>query len=209
MTRLHLWPALLLLSLLAGCGGRSSEAPIQEGSVDVNNPVAVMGELDTLTEKANQLAQDLENAKPVDPVSFQELVAWLPAAPSGWEASEPEGNQFSTGEWQVSQASRDYSQGDTSIRILVMDSAYNPSLLAPLAMVSSFSEESTQGYNKGITIGTYPGLESYEFEPRSGKLTVLVSKRFLVEIEGSAIEAEALREWWQKLDIAKLEQIAG
>ncbi|MEN9206243.1 MAG: hypothetical protein Q6K70_10605 [Thermostichales cyanobacterium DRC_bins_46] len=186
-----------------GCGGRSSEQ-VREGQVDVNDPMAVMGELGRLGEQAEQLARDLENAEPITPVAFGDLVAWLPAPPSGWEADEPTGSSTTMGEWSVSQAERRYTQGEMTIRISVMDSTANPSLMLPITMASAFKQESTTGFERGITLGSHVGVEKYDRPSQSGSLMVLVNRRFVVDIQGQGIGETQLREWWDRLDIEGL-----
>ncbi len=211
---------LALAMLLWSCGGRQQpsqssqpQSPAtasdnaRQGS-DWSNPLAAMGELARLGQQLEQAAEDLDTLTPVDPVSFRELINQLPNPPLGWERTEPEGSTTSMGEFRVSQAEATYRQGDRRIQISLIDSVYNPALHAPFLIAASFSQESTSGFDRGLTFGSHPGRESYTNDSRSGTLAVLVERRFIVEIKGSDIEANDLRQWWDRLNIRQLEGMA-
>lgn len=68
------------------------------------------------------------------------------------------------------------------------------------AVAAAFSQETTEGYNKGIKIGEDPGREEYKTAGKDGTLSVLVGKRFFVTIRGNNIEASELRQWWDRID---------
>lgn len=214
---------LALAMLLWSCGGREQASPSSQGAQpqapataseharqgsDWSNPFAALGELARLGQQLEQAAEDLDTFTPVDPVSFRELINQLPNPPLGWERTEPEGATTSMGEFRISQAEATYRQGDRQIQISLIDSAYNPALYAPFLIAASFSQESTSGFDRGLTFGSHPGRESYTNASRSGMLAVLVERRFIVEISGSDIDANELRRWWDRLNTGQLRGMA-
>ncbi len=219
----QLWAGVAMLALLlVGCGGQGSQSSsstsrsqetttssdnAREGS-NWSNPFQAMGELSRLGQQLEQASEDLENLTPVDPVHFSDLVDWLPNAPGGWTREDPEGSTTSMGEFRISQAETTYRRGDSRIDLSLIDSAYNPALYAPFLLAASFSQESTSSYDKGVTFGSHPGRESFTYTTQSGSLAVLVERRFILEIKGSGIEANELRQWWDRLNIGQLERMA-
>lgn len=198
--------AILAMAALCGCsGGGSKEASkIEEGEKVASNPLGQMSQFAKAMSDLEKVQTDLKEMKPVDAVPFSELLAFLPEAPSGWEAEKPRGESKQMGDWKFSQARRRYTSGGKSIEVEIQDWAFQQALYAPFFLSASFSEESTEGYNKGIKLNEDPGREEYQFEARRGTLSLLAGKRFLTGIKGSGIEAAELREWLDRIDLAGL-----
>lgn len=191
---------LLTASLvLTACGNQSRLSEVKEGVDITKNPLQAFGELARTGDDLKKLEGELDNLTPVEPVHFSELMTMLPSAPAGWEAEKPQGSSNSMGKFQVSHAKRSYRQGDKTIKVEITDWAYAKALYVPFLMSARFSQESTEGYNKGIEIDGAPGREEYKFDSKRGELNVLASKRFFVQIEGRDIEPEVLRQWWQRV----------
>ena len=66
------------------------------------------------------------------------------------------------------------------------------------------AQESTEGYEKGVTLDGNPGFEKWRKNGGDAELNVVVGKRFFVEIQGSGITPELVREVWGSVDRAKL-----
>lgn len=223
-SRWAFWVIGAMSVALLGCGGGSNDSESSDVSrssssqdtssqaareaPSLNNPFQAMSELARLGQQMEQASKEMENFTPVDPVHFSELVSWLPNPPAGWERRDPEGSTTSMGEFRLSQADGVYERGDSRVSISIIDSAYNPALYAPFLIASSFSQESTSGYDRGVTFGSHVGRESHQTDERSGTLGVLVERRFIVEMKGSNIEAGELRQWWDRLNISQLERLA-
>ncbi len=130
----------------------------------------------------------LQQQKPVDPVNFRELLFFLVDLP-GWVADDkPEGATISYGEYKISQAQRSYSAGDKSLSVTVVDGAYVPMAYSNFQMYKTFEMDTSEQYAKGTTFKGYPGVESYEYEPKTGFLMVMVADRFLVTVEGDPVD---------------------
>lgn len=204
---------LLILSTLivTGCVGSSppeanESAPEVKEGIDVQkNPVAAIQKVIELGK--NTPPEAIANRNPVEPISFKELLEYLPPAPRGWQAQEPEGETNSFANYSISQVSRAYVRGNKKMQVSIFDWAFNSALYTPFLLSTEFSQESTAGYNKGIKIGNMPGREEYTYDRQEGSLNLLVNSRFLVQIDGSNIEEEELREWWNLMDSQALSKI--
>lgn len=145
------------------------------------------------------------DVKPVEPVSFRELQTVLPEV-SGWERGKPEGEKM-TAPFAFSQSSVTFRKGDAEIEEKVMDSGFNQLLFAPFSMmmVAGYEKETAEGFERSVTINGNPGWEKWDKETKNGELSVVVNKRFLVQLEGRGIDdVKVMREVLDKTDLAKL-----
>ena len=146
-----------------------------------------------------------DGVKPVDPVSFRELQTVMPEI-SGWERKSPTGERMAA-PFAFSQSSTTYTNGDSNVDLKIMDSGFNQMLFAPFAMfmAAGYEKETQDGFEKSVTIGGYPGFEKWDKGTKNGELTVVVNKRFLVQVEGHDIADEkVLHSILEKTDLAKL-----
>jgi hypothetical protein len=92
----------------------------------------------------------------------------------------------------------EYSSADgaKTITVTVADWAFNRAIYMPFLLAANFSQETTEGYNKGIKIGEDPGREEFTYASNSGKRTVLYGKRFNVDVDGRGIEPADLEQWY-------------
>jgi hypothetical protein len=202
--------AVIAVLALAGCGGGQKESSkVVEGEEVSKNPLGLVSQMAKAGEEIEKLQKELENAKPVDPVHFSELIKFLPEPPSGWESEKPQGSSNKMGEWSFTQVERRYTQGEKRIEIQILDWAFHKELYMGFIVGASFSQETTEGYNKGIKIGEDPGREEYKTADKDGTLSMLVGRRFFVTIKGDNIEPAELRQWWDRLDAQGLRAKAG
>jgi len=193
--------AALAFGLLAACARKEKTS---EGKELSKNPIAALGQISDAAKKAADAAKEASEMKPVDPVSFNALLPLLPAAPAGWTAEEPKGETTSAMGFKISEVERSYTKGDERLHVKIVDGAYNSFIYAGVTMAAQFSRESTEGYEKGVTIDGNPGVEKWSKGSRRGELTVVVGKRFLVTVDASPVEADFARTVFGSIDQAKL-----
>ncbi len=194
---------VLPLALLLSAGCSRKEKPT-EGKELSKNPVTALGQITEAAKKASEAAKEASEMKPVDPVSFNALLPLLPPAPAGWTAEEPRGETSSGMGFKVSDAERSYTKGDQRLHVKILDGAYNALIYAGVTMAAQFSHESTEGYEKGVTIDGNPGVEKWNKASKRGELSVIVGKRFLVEIDASPVEPDFVRTVYAGIDKGKL-----
>jgi len=200
--------ALAAVLILAACGKKES-AKVAEGEELSKNPIGLARQAVKAAEEWERVQKELENMKPAEPVHFSELIKLLPEPPSGWESQPARGSSNKMGEWSFTQVERQYSQGEKRMEVQILDWAYHKELYASFFVAAGFSQETTEGYNKGIKIGDDPGREEYKTAGRDGTLSVLVGKRFFVTIRGNNVEAAELREWFDRVNAGALRTKAG
>ena len=108
--------------------------------------------------------------------------------------------------FKISDAERDYSAKEEgkSVHVKIVDGAYNTMMYAGITMAAQFSRESTDGYEKGVTIAGNPGIEKWTKASKNAELSILVGKRFLVEIHGNGVEPDTIKTFYGAIDTAKL-----
>jgi hypothetical protein len=145
------------------------------------------------------------DAKPADPVDFRKLLALLPA-PVDWQREKPMGERM-TAPVSFADASVRMMKGNATITVKITDSAFNQLLVAPFAsfLAGNYERETPGGYEKSVKIGEAPGLEKWDSDTKTGNLTVIVAKRFIVEIDADSIDnAKVLHDMLGKIDLEKL-----
>jgi len=145
------------------------------------------------------------DGKTVEPVAFDALAGVLPSV-SGWQMAQPVGERM-TSPFPLSQTETTYRQGAVQIDVKVVDTGFAQMLIAPWSMMlaTGYSRESSDGYEKAVTVGGNPGFESWQKDSKNGDLNVLVGKRFLVTIEGHDLaDTKVLHEFASKIDLGKL-----
>ena len=195
--------------IFVACGKSPEERQVEEIQ---KNAEQLQKGAETAAKSLGDLAAGLSSAvggdpniKPVDPVSFRDLIALLPA-PAGWEREKPTGERM-TSPVSFADASVRLMKGEATVTVKITDSGFNQLLVAPFAMflAGNYEKETSSGYEKSIKIGDAPGLEKWDSETKSGDVTIIVSKRFIVEIDGSSIEdPKVLHAMLDAVDLKKL-----
>jgi hypothetical protein len=140
-------------------------------------------------------------------VHYTKLLPLLPEAPEGWTADKPEGQ---TADF-LTNVHRDYKKGEGDnvpiASISIIDSVANPDSVASTAAAWKTPSETEEGYTKPVTIDGNPGSESYEKDQKHAALTILVAKRYLVQIELQNRDPKELQDWVKRVDLKKLAEI--
>jgi len=183
---------------LVACGGD------QSGTAVNKDP------LSQLTAAATQLSQgltDAANRKPVPPVSFKQLIDYLPKSMGDMKSDPPKGETTTAGEWQYSQAEADYrnSDGSRSANVGIFDYAHIPFLYVPFQMMLNMkvSTESTDGYERSAQIGGFPAYEKWTNGGESEAI-VMVGDRFIVKTSTRGVGEGSARKIAEDLDLKGL-----
>lgn len=150
-------------------------------------------------------------AEQAEVLHFSKLLPLLPAAPEGWTADKPEGSTVEGGEFKITTAQCTYSKGEAEdaplTTISIIDCANNQQYFDLTTAAWNISSETTEGYDKAVTIDGNRGFEHYQNEGKSGSIWAVVGKRFFVQIEVQNQPPAALQEWIARLDLKKLAEL--
>jgi hypothetical protein len=202
---------LALSIAVAGCGSKEEENKAEQAQEQAAQ-TAEQGAAEA-AKGLEQMAKGLEalagggggNQKPVDPVSFRDMMALFPDI-DGWEKGKPTGERMAS-PFAFSTAEVTYTKGDSRIELKMTDSGFNQLLLTPYAMflTAGYEKETADGYEKSVKVADQPGWEKWNSSSKDGELNALVGKRFLLQIEGSGLEdTKVLHDVAGKVDMGKL-----
>jgi hypothetical protein len=202
--------ALVLVGSIA-CGKSEAEKQAELAAAEAKKAADAAAKVTEAAGKATEAAgEDMAKGMPgndgktVEVVSFQSLETTLPQV-SGWTMKKPRGERM-TAPIAHSRSETTYTKGDTSIDVEVIDSGFAAMLVAPWSMMlaTGFSRESSDGYEKAVSVSGQPGFEKWDSGSKDGELNLLVNKRFLVSIEGNDLaDTKVLHEFADKMDFAK------
>jgi hypothetical protein len=190
--------SLVLAVGLVACGGD------QSGTALTNNP------LSQLTSAATQLSKgltDAANRKPVPPISYKQLIDYLPKSMGDMKVDAPKGETTTAGEWQYSQAEAEYRNhdGSRSANVGIFDYAHIPFLYVPFQMMLNMkvSTESTDGYERSGQITGFPAYEKWSKDGESEAI-VMVGDRFIVKTSTRGVGEGSARKIAEDLDLKRL-----
>lgn len=211
--------AALALAASIACGQSEAERRAEEAAAEAQ--MAAEAASKAAEEAGAEVAKGMEgfakamegmagalaggDGKTVEPVRFQALEGMLPQV-SGWEMAKPQSERM-TSPIAYSETEATYRKGDASIDVKVVDSGFSSMLIAPWSMMlaTGYSRETSDGYEKAVTVNGQPGFEKWDSGSKDGELNLLVNKRFLVTVEGDDLEdTKVLHEFVSTMDMEKL-----
>lgn len=145
----------------------------------------------------------------VAPVDYKDLTAMLPASLPGMTRTSAQGeNQGAVGV-KTSSAKADYAGSDGSgVHIEIADIS-GVSGLIDLAggLIQNTTSESDSGFEKDVSIGGRTVHEKYDARNKQGDVSVILAKRFSVDISGSGVDMHTLEQSLGQIDLSRLESM--
>jgi hypothetical protein len=179
-------------SVIAGCTSNTpsgGSAPAQQGT-----PVTTQETTRQVTQETAQdtdvptltLAPVVTVIRPaggsVKAVDWNLLKPFLPAAPAGWTAADPEGTNMNEQDASWTLATRSYSGGaDKQADVSIMDSAYYD-VGAWTGWAGLSAATTADGYVKPGTAAGFPSWESYDKGSNTYDTWVNLNNRFMVTV---------------------------
>lgn len=142
---------------------------------------------------------------------FRELKALLPAELPGLKRTSASGEKTGALGMTVSFGEARYEGADNAyiaIKISDMGGTGFASMMAAGWTMQEIDRESDTGFERTTTIAGHKAMEKFNTEYNNGTIEVMVASRFLVEVDGSKVTVEALRQAVGKLDLEKLAGLA-
>lgn len=146
---------------------------------------------------------------PVEPVDFRELKALLPESIGSMKRSAAEGEKGGAMGVVVSHAEGRYEGSGTNIQVKITDPG-NLSAFAAMAAVwmnVEMDRETDSGYEKTGSSGGRRFHEQYDKSARTGEYTMVVGKRYMVEVRGTGVDMATLKKAMESIDLSKLESM--
>jgi hypothetical protein len=142
-------------------------------------------------------------------VDFKTLETLLPGSLPGMKRTSAEGeNQGAVGV-KTSTAKADYAANDGSSAHVEIADISGVSGLMDLAgsLIQNTTSESSNGYEKDVVLGGRTVHEKYDAPNKKGDLSIVVAKRFSVDVSGSGVDMRTLEQSLGQIDLSRLESM--
>lgn len=216
LKRLEIVVVCVLAVAVAGCGKKEDKGqpsqPAQAADMDAAPAPGTSSAPDyaKMAEQNRQALAQMNQGKVVEAVPAATLKDLLPADLPGMkrtdasaERNQAMGVDISTAEGQYEAA--DGQGANVSITLTDVGSMSGPMRMGMASWAAAqYSRETDTGYEKTTTFNGYKAFEEYNTQDKQATVRVLVADRFIVEIDGSGITMDALKQMLGKIDLKKL-----
>jgi Yip1-like protein len=145
----------------------------------------------------------------VDTVDFKTLESMLPASLPGMRRTSAEGENQGAAGVKTSSAKADYADNNgVGVHVEIADIS-GVSGLMDLAggLVQNTTSESDSGFERDVAIGGRTVHEKYDARNKHGDLSIVLVKRFSVDISGNGVDMSSLEQTLRQIDLARLESM--
>jgi hypothetical protein len=152
------------------------------------------------------VGHSLGGAKRHDPVDFHTLEAMLPGSVPGMQRGTPQGSSDSAMGIKATEAAVSFNgPNGAQVRVDIKDATAFSGLAGIAQMANAHESEQGDSYERNETVRGYNVHEVWEGAGKSGKLSVLVGKRYAVTVNGYGVDMDVLKGVLAQIDFDKLE----
>lgn len=201
-------PVVGMFARSAPAGQLSGDVAIPGvGSVDLGKLEAASKKMEAAANQMNQAATTGNGA--VAALPADQLQALLPATLPGYTRSEVSNASGGAGGIGGSHAEARYTAGESNVRLELTDMAAVGALAALGSALNVQSSRQTEtGYEKTQTVDGRMVSEEWDSQSKSGKFSVVVANRFMVEARGDNVDMNLLKGAVMAVGIERLEGLA-
>ena len=195
------------LSNLAKAGQASAAPPADTspaaGAPPAPSPTSAAAGLVTA------LGSALGGSHRVEVVDFKTLTAMLPPSLPGMKRTNAQGESQGAVGVKTSSAKADYlGDNGADVHIEISDISGVSGLLDVAgSLVQTTTSESATGFERDQVIGGRSVHEKYDARAKKGDLSVIVAKRFEVDVAGDGVDMNTLEQSLGQVDLARLESM--
>ncbi len=154
------------------------------------------------------LGHSLGGAHRHGPVDFHTLETLLPSSLSGMQRGTPKGDANQAMGVKSSSAIIDFTGvNNARINVSIKDATAVSGLTGLAEMANSNESEQGDSYEKNETIAGHNVHEKWDASSKHGELSLIVGKRYGVDIEGNNVDMDALKNALAQIDLGKLESM--
>ena len=202
-----------------GMGGLSSnDGGSLTGNLHIGGANVDLGKLQAASKQMESAANAIQAQQAGQPapagavkaVAPDALKSLLPAAlPAGFARTEVEASSAGAAGMSSSNAHGVYTKGDQRITLEVTDMAAMGALAALGGAVNAQSDrETATGYEKMGTVDGRMTNEEFDRQAKTGKFSVVVANRFMVEADGEGVDISDLKAAVSSVGFDRLEGLA-
>jgi hypothetical protein len=176
------WIAIVVIIIVCACSIAGCTTNLPSGGSNVPSGSSGTGLQGTQSTTVPAVTATRPAPGSVKAIDFNLLIPFLPNAPAGWTAEDPDGMtmNFQDGSWTT--ATRSYSRGDEKqATVSIIDSAYY-SVGGWEMWGRQFDMTTTDGYYKSGTVAGFPSWETYDKNSKNYGTWVGLNNRFMVTV---------------------------
>jgi hypothetical protein len=152
------------------------------------------------------LAGALGGDHPKTAVDFKSLKPLLPPDLPGMKRTSASGESQGAIGIKTSSATGTYQGSAGTIKIEITDMSAVSGLMGVAgALVQNTTSESDTGFEREQLIGGRSAHEKYDAPSRHGDVTIMVAKRYQVDVSGDGVDMNALEQAVGRIDLSRLE----
>jgi len=167
--------------------------------------------IDELSGSVKKMGESLASQTRIQPVDYKALKKLLPGKLRGMKRTALKGGRNSMFRIRLTHAEAEYEgRKDAQMTIKVTDFGTIKGLVgkAMLAWMSAeIDNESDSGYERTVEHKGYKGFQKYNYDDKSGKFSLIIAKRFLVEAEGDNVSMKAIVKAMDSVNLKKLRKL--
>lgn len=192
--------------IICGCGEKKQSPENQSGSGNTKE------DLENFAEGMKNLSESFTEGKKVNPVDFRELKSLLPEQIANLKRTNASGEKSSAMGINISKAEAEYTdeQKNKTIDVEITDLG-NISGITAFAAYGWFNveidKETEEGYERTFNYKGNKAYERFNTQSQDGEISVLVAKRFVVELRGNNVSADELKTALGMIDLNKLDSM--
>ncbi len=201
---------ILFVAVVVSCGGSSEPERAEETTEDAPPASTPTEAAKNMEEAMKEMTKAMGSNENVEPVDFRELKALLPEELAGMKRTNSSGQKTGAMGFKVSTAEgkyrRDGGSGNLTVSIADLGTLKGMAMMSYAAWLNmSLDRETDTGYERTTKYQGYPAMEKFEQSgtPR-GEIAVAVGERFIVNVKGSGLEMDDLKEALGQIDLDKL-----
>lgn len=159
-----------------------------------------------MTTALNAVGQIMTGGKDVQPIDFRKLKEMLPETLQGMRRNEASGQSGEAMGIKGSSATARYSDGaNASLHVEIADMGSLSGLAGLAAKFDpNMEKETDSGYERTTKVNGQLVHERYDRRAKSGEVSILIGDRISVVVDGSGVDAGALKSALKEIDLSKL-----
>ena len=149
------------------------------------------------------------DGKASEPVDHRKLRDLLKERISGFERTSYESQSAGAMGFNFSNAQADYEDGDKRINAAFTDTGGLGMAMMSMAAWSTLQidREDQNGWERTGSWKGYKSLEKYDKSSEYSELTLIIENRFLVNLNGSNVDMDDLKDFADRLDLGELKKL--
>jgi hypothetical protein len=184
-----------------------------QATAQTNMPAMPSPNMDFDKMAAEQAAalKELNQGKDIQPISLDTLKGYMPDTLAGIKRTNSEAQHVNTMGVNLATASANYEANGGELELVITDTG---NLSGPMRMgltgwaTAQINSQTDTGYEKTITYQGCKAVEQYDRQDQQGTLRVFAGNRFVVEITGTGVTMETIKQAMGQIDLKKLAEAA-